>query len=73
MVTGRGGKASSKLHSDYFNVSDGGQGKGIYLDKVEWKIDDDKDDSMVESGRGLSGRNQWWKVIERTLWKKPMW
>ena len=37
VVTGRGGKASSKLHRDYFNVSDGEQGQGVYLDKVEWR------------------------------------
>ena len=40
VVTGRGGKASSKLHKDYFNVSDGEQGQGVYLDKVEWRIEE---------------------------------
>ena len=36
-VISRGGKASSKVNKDYFNVRVEGEASGIYLDKVEWR------------------------------------
>lgn len=36
-VISRGGKASSKVNKDYFNVRVNGEASGIYLDKVEWR------------------------------------
>ena len=36
-VISRGGKASSKVDKDYFNVRVNGEASGIYLDKVEWR------------------------------------
>ena len=36
-VISRGGKASSKVNKDYFNVRVDGEASGIYLDKVEWR------------------------------------
>ena len=40
-VLGRGGKASSRLHNDYFNVrSDDQQEGGVYLKKIDWRFED---------------------------------
>ena len=36
-VISRGGKASSKVNKDYFNVKVDGEASGIYLDRVEWR------------------------------------
>ena len=37
---GRGGRASSKLHSDYFNLRrEDEQQSGVHLDKTEWRFD----------------------------------
>ena len=39
-VMGRGGKASSKLHYDYFNLRrEDEQQSGVHLDKTEWRFD----------------------------------
>ena len=47
-VTGRGGKKSSKLHYDYFNVKSGDKNRGIYLDKTEWRFQRDELDNLEE-------------------------
>ena len=42
---GRGGKASSKLHYDYFNLRSRGEEEekqcGVHLDRTEWRFDDE--------------------------------
>ena len=45
-VMGRGGKASSKLHFDYFNLRSRGKEEeekqcGVHLDRTEWRFDDE--------------------------------
>ena len=41
-VLSRGGKASSRLHNDYFNVrSEDKQEGGIHLNKIEWRFEDE--------------------------------
>jgi hypothetical protein len=49
-VLGRGGKATSKLNSDYFNVrSEDKQEGGIHLKKTEWRFEDDGDGQEEEA------------------------
>ena len=48
---GRGGKKSSKLHYDYFNVKSGDKNRGIYLDKTEWRLDLMETNMMIRKRR----------------------
>ena len=41
-VIGRGAKANSKKHSDYYNIRlEGAEPSGVYLDKIVWKKGED--------------------------------
>ena len=41
-MIGRGAKANSKRHSDYYNIRlEGAEPSGVYLDKIVWKKGDD--------------------------------
>ena len=41
-MIGRGAKANSKKHSDYYNIRlEGAEPSGVYLDKIVWKKGDD--------------------------------
>ena len=49
-VLGRGGKASSKLNSDYFNVKnkEDDTEKGVHLDKQTWRFDNVREGENIE-------------------------
>ena len=64
-VMGRGGKASSKLHFDYFNLRSRGEEEekqcGVHLDRTEWRFDDAGKDLQVEDEN----------VVEQALFTNP--
>ena len=52
-VIGRGGKASSRVNRDYYNVKIDEVPSGVYLDKVEWKRVEEEDEQQEEALVGL--------------------
>ena len=67
-VMGRGGKASSKLHFDYFNLRSRGEEEekqcGVHLDRTEWRFDNADKDLQVEDEKAEN-------VVEQALFTDP--